>query len=33
MSGHDAKWQLNYATTDDDAIDLDWFALGLTASV
>lgn len=33
MSGHDAKWQLNYSTTDDDVVDLDWFALGLTASV
>jgi hypothetical protein len=33
MSGHDAKWQFNYSTTDDDTFDLDWFGLGLTASV
>ncbi|HVS18383.1 MAG TPA: porin [Planctomycetota bacterium] len=33
MSGHDAKWQLNYETVDDDFIDLDWFGIGLTASV
>lgn len=33
MSGHDAKWQFNYSTTDDDDIDLDWFGIGMTASV
>lgn len=35
MSGHDAKWQLNFESVSDDvsAAEFDWFGIGLTASV
>lgn len=33
ISGHDAKWQLNYESISDDVADVDWFGIGLTASV
>jgi hypothetical protein len=35
MSGHDAKWQLNYEDVSDDVgtSEFDWFGIGLTASV
>lgn len=33
MSGHDAKWQINYETVDDNNVDLDMIGVGLTASV
>jgi hypothetical protein len=33
MVGHDAKFQLNYSTVDDDVLELDWIGLGMTASV
>lgn len=33
LQGHDAKWQVNYATVDDDNFDGDIIGLGLTTSV
>ena len=35
MSGHDAKWTINYESVSDDvsASEFDWFGIGLTASV
>jgi hypothetical protein len=33
ISGHDAKWQFNYESVSDDVADVDWFGIGLTASV